>query len=52
MEKSENEAHLVSRSYCKVGKITPKIHFEEEILLSENGFENETFETLNETLQS
>ena len=51
MEKSDNEAHLVSRSYCKVGKITPKTNVEEEVLISENEFENETSETLNETFK-
>ena len=49
MEKSENEANLVSRSYCKVGKIAPKIHFEVEVKVLENEFENENFEKLTET---
>lgn len=50
MEKSDNEAHLVSRSYCKVGKITPKTTLE-ELVVPENGFENENVETVNEVLE-
>ncbi|MBG6111612.1 hypothetical protein IWX84_002499 [Flavobacterium sp. CG_9.10] len=42
MEKSDKEAQLVSRSYCKVGKIMPKTNRDEEVLISENKFENET----------
>ncbi|MFV5685019.1 hypothetical protein ACM55I_06200 [Flavobacterium sp. GB2R13] len=39
MEKLKKEVPLVSNSYCKVGKITAKKHFEEEQSITETEFE-------------
>lgn len=40
MEKSENEVYLASKSYCKVGKITPRVYNEEDITSTETSFES------------
>lgn len=39
MKKSDNEVYSGSNSYCKVGKITAKKHFEEEQSKAETDFE-------------
>ena len=50
MEKSKNEIYLASKSYCKVGKITPKKYFEEDKSMTETDFKKVDFEKFDKTL--
>ena len=52
MEILENKLETISRSNCRVGKISSSRPLEEDQIITEIGFEKVDFETSNETVNA